>query len=62
MAPVNMKKLVMMVFFQFGLLLTLIIQCYGTVIAYQLLQAKRTLLVNAYLCTRKTNGLEGLNI
>ncbi len=53
MAPVNMKKLVMMVFFQFGLLLTLIIQCYGTVIAYQLLQAKRTLLVNAYLCTRK---------
>ena len=53
MAPENMKKLVMMVFFQFGILLTLTIQCYGVVIAYQILQAKRLMLLNAYFSTKK---------
>ena len=53
MAPENMKKLVMMVFFQFGILLTLTIQCYGVVSAYQILQAKRLMLLNAYFSTKK---------
>ena len=53
MAPENMKKLVMMVFFQFGILVTLTIQCYGVVIAYQILQAKRLMLLNAYFSTKK---------
>ena len=53
LAPENMKKLVMMVFFQFGILLTLTIQCYGVVIAYQILQAKQLMLLNAYFSTKK---------
>ena len=53
MSPDSMRKLLMQVFFQFGLLTILIIQCYSIAIVYHVFQAKQTLLLGAYLCTKK---------
>ena len=43
----------MLVFFQFGVLVTLILQCNAMMIAYKLLQKRRTLLLCSYLCSKK---------
>ena len=50
---ISVQKLAVLVFIQFGLLLTVIIQCYGIAMLYQLLHAKRNLLLCAYLCAQK---------
>ena len=48
----------MLSFFQFWLLITLILQCYGIVIAYKFLQARRNSLLCAYLCTKRKKWQE----
>ena len=53
MATENLRKIVMLSFFQFGLLITLILQWYGVVIAYKLLQTRRNSLLCAYLWAKR---------
>lgn len=47
------KCIAMLVFFQFVVLVTLILQCNAMIVAYKHLQKKRTLLLCAYFCSKK---------
>ena len=47
-----MKCIAILIFFQFGVLITLILQFNAMASAYKLLQKKRMLLISAYLCSK----------
>lgn len=56
-AKKNSQKLFLLVTFQFGLLVTLMLQCYGIAVVHKLLPARRNMLLCAYL-TKKKKGFK----
>ena len=53
MVQINKQKIAVLIFLQFGLLVSLSLQLHGMLMKYSLLQAKRNSMVSAYLATKK---------
>ena len=53
MANAKIRKILSLVFVQFGLLMAMTLQLYGMIIAYKLLETKRIMLLSTYLSTKR---------
>ena len=54
MANAKIRKILSLVFVQFGLLMAMTLQLYGMIIAYKLLETRRIMLLSTYLSTKKS--------